>query len=382
MTTRSIVPLLLLGFTTPALAHGGHEQASSHGHRAPAPTGVVQVVNRAGTVLTVTVDGQAPRTLAPNQTTNLTVLAGEVRVRASYRLFGQEIPLDTARTWVSAGRVATAAFTPATTARLLVSNPTPAYATVLADGREVGTLAPGQERLLVLPARATTVSLLADGHLVRTQRLELRPYDEPRLRVELPTRGDLVVQNPLPIPIQLVCDRGLVRTLEPYGRTEYEDLPVGSFHLTARRLTGELIDQATSRVDPWVDTTWRVDAPTTGVLAVDNDHWLSVKLLVDGRVTNTLDADRDTRLNLALGWHHVEARDESGREILDTWVEIARYEDARVDVGGRHAPPVADADRYDDRQDRYDDRGDPRDHEDDGRYDDHTAATSCTMPSR
>lgn len=225
MFARSLIPALLLGAVTPALAYDGH--AYAYGQRAPAPTGVVQVVNRSGTTVTVTVDGQAPRMLGPNQVASLSVLAGEVRVRATFRLFGQELPLETVRTYVTPGRTTSAMLVAPTTARVLVSNSSPVLASVRADGREVATLVPGQERLLTLPARATTIALYADGHLVRTQRLEMRPFDEPRLRVEMPTRGDLVVQNPLPIPIQLVCDRGLVRTLEPYGRTEYEISPSG-----------------------------------------------------------------------------------------------------------------------------------------------------------
>lgn len=87
----------------------------------------------------------------------------------------------------------------------------------------------------------------------------------------------------------------------------------------------------------------------------------------------------DTRLLIGLGWHHIEVRDETGREIEDTWVEVDRYRDARLDVGQRRGPPPTDG-----RHDGYDDDGyaDAHGHEHDDRYDDHEPAAGCSVPSR
>lgn len=372
VTTRPLLPLLLLGLSAPAFAHDhrGYDQ----GRYASAPTGTVVVLNRAGTAVTVQVPGQAPRVLAPWETAAFRTVAGEATIRSSYWLFGQSIALDADRVYVAPGRSSTVVVEAATTARVLVANRTPVTAQVLLDGRELACLAPGQERVLTVPARPGTLSLLADGHLVRTARLEGRPYDEPRFTVEMPRVGDVVAYNPLPIPVQLVPDRGAPRTVEAYGRTVFDDVPVGSFHVSARRLGGELVDDEVVRVDPWVTVTWRVDAPRDGLVDLDNDHWLSVRVYVDGRLERSLGPDVDTRLLLPLGWHHVEVRDDAGREIVDTWVEVDRYDTARVRVGRDHDGYRGHDGYRDERREDGMSDGRGEDHEDDGRYDDHRQA--------
>jgi len=365
---RSLLPLLFLGMATPTLALAGHDHRDARYY--PAPTGTVVVLNQSGTAITVQLPNQSPRTLAAWETAAFRTPAGDTTVRSTYRLYGQAIALDSDRVYVVPGRSSTVVVEAARTARVLVTNRSPVTAQALLDGREIACLAPGEERLLSIPARQATLTLLVDGHVVRTARLEGRPYDEPRYTVDMPRVGDVMAHNPLPIPIQLVPARGAARTVEPYGRTVFEDVPIGAFQVTARRLSGETVDQDVLQVDPWTAVSWRVDAPRDGLVELENEHWLPVRVYVDGRLDRSLGPEADARLLLPLGWHHLEVRDEAGREIVDTWVEVERYDTAWVDVG--HVPPPYS------RSHRGDGVSDGRgsDHEDDGRYDDHQPADS------
>ena len=43
--------------------------------------------------------------------------------------------------------------------------------------------------------------------------------------------------------------------------------------------------------------------------------------------------DGQRRLELSVGWHEVEVRDERGREIADRWIEVKPYDVATVAFG-------------------------------------------------
>lgn len=325
---------------------------------APALAGTLAVSNFAGGRVTLRVEGMAPRSLAPGETLTFGVGVGERQVVASYVQFGVEHILQTDRVVIGPGRSAYVALRAETTARVLVNNGFDESAELLLDGRSRGTLRPGETRILDTRTGTAQLALVTRGRTLAATRINLVAFAEPSWRPEAPPVGDLVVQNPLPIPVELVCDRGLVRTVAPYGRTVYEDVPVGTFHLTARRLTGERIDDEVAIIRRNGDTAWRIDAPTRGLVELDSDHFLAVRVRVDGRTVATLAADEERRLELALGFHRLEVADDRGRVILDTWVDVDPFDTTFVNASpGRHRQAYHDDDRrYDDRQaDRRDD---------------------------
>ena len=124
----------------------------------------------------------------------------------------------------------------------------------------------------------------------------------------------------------------------------------------------------------------QVQAPRDGFLDLDNGHWLSATVRVDGATRAQLDAGRDLRLLLPVGWHRVEIRDVQGRELLDDWVQIGPFDDtdlrfgtpphvrAEVADGRDHRDHPDDDGRYEDRdRDGHDDRYDRYDRDDDDR---------------
>lgn len=347
-TLLSASPLLLAA--TPALARHG------------VPTGAVDVVNQSGGTVSVALTGQPPMRLVPGQRATLYGPAGEASVRATYVQFGSERLLETEQVWVSPRYRATVVLEPEDAARVLVTNATPELADLVVGGQRHFQMAPGQSRLVTVPVGFVDVELRAGGRVLDELALSARPFYEHRWVAELPPTGDLLVKNPLPIPVELVCDRGLVRTVPAYGSTVYEDLPPGPFHLTARRVSDEVVDSATLTVQPGRRVDWRVDAPSKGLVQLDSEHWLSSRVFVDDRLAKSLAPEQDARVELPLGWHRVLARDSEGRVLADTWIEVEPYDLARVAFGvDRYA--LADA-----RDDRG--RGRGRDHDDDHGRDD------------
>jgi hypothetical protein len=344
---------LALGLPAPAFAHSSHGRGNDYPY---APTaGRISVTNASGGDLSVTLSGQPTRRLPAWQSVSFTTAAGEAFLRATYAQFGAEQVLQTDRIAVVPGRTVDVTLAPERTARLLVVNQAPTEAQLLVDGRVNATFGPGASRIVALPAATHELTMVAAGRTLARTRMALLPFDEPRWLVTVPRVGDLVVSNPLPIPVQIVADSGLVRTVSPYGQVVLADLPLGSFHVLARRVSGEYVDATTADIRFGGATTWRVDAPRTGLLDLDSEHFLAADVYVDGRRMVTLAPDAEHRTVTTVGWHEVTAVDQRGREIARTWVEVEPFDVARVAFG---TPSHV---RADDRVGRYE-RGEPHHH--------------------
>jgi hypothetical protein len=328
MKTLAHLALLL-----PVLTLADVALSPAHAHDRAHHSAAVIVRNDAGTTVRVSVAGGAARTLAPGETAAIAGPFGEVAVRASYVQFGVERTLLSTRAPLAPHRDAYLTLTPATTARVLVTNDTREVATVRIDGAVRGTLAPGEGRVLTTPADWTVVELDApDGRPLHRESFGARLYVEHRVTAVVRT-GDLLVENPFPFAVELVSDRGVVRTVSAYGRTVYEDVPAGPFPLSARRAADDhLVDAQTSYVRAGVTVDWRLDAPTTGTLRVDSDHERRATLLVSGRIVATLDPFEHESVLLPVGTARVEVRDDRGRSLVDRWVTIAPFDDARLVV--------------------------------------------------
>lgn len=227
-----------------------------------------------------------------------------------------------------------------TTARVQISNRTGRNAMLFVNGQPAGEMRPDEVRILERPLGPVDLSLKVGNEEAGRSHLELQAFVEHRFSVERPTVADIVVVNPFPMPIELVCDRGLVRTLPAFGRVVYEDLPVGSFHLTARRISDEYIDDAVIPVQPYMQSQWKVDPPTTGLVALDNSHWNTTRIYVDGKSTTSLGADQDRNLLLGLGWHQVTVRDSQGRVLRSDWVEVEAFDINTFSFGRSAHVPV------------------------------------------
>lgn len=310
---------------------GDHEEyRPDYGKPALVP---VTIFNEAGGTVQINLPGRAPLSLANHASAVVTLAEGPQELRASYRLFGNDYPMEEVDLFLRAGRPATAVIPPATLARFQVSNLTASVGTVFKNGSPLAELRPGESRVFASAPGIAELSFQSNGRIVDSERISLVPIQEIRWAAQPPPVGDLVVMNPFPMAVELVCDRGLVRTLPPFGSTVYEDLPVGSFHLTARRVTDEYLSDQVLPVRAGGNTTWKLDPPTQGLLTLDSDHWAYARVYVDGRQVAGLSPDQTRRLQLSVGWHELSVRDERGYSLVRRWVEVDPFEDEFVKVG-------------------------------------------------
>ena len=333
---------------------------ASHGRGyRPPPEGEVIVTNRSGGTVTVALTGQPGVPLAPWTTAVLHGPMGESTVRATYVQLGSTRTLQSDHVHLDPRRDAFVMLQAEDEARVLVTNDLPFEAELFANDQYRARLAPGASRVLTVPVGMVDLVVSANGRTLDRTSMRVAPFADHRWIVE-PREGDLVVVNPLPIPIELVAARGSVRTVPAGGRVVYEDVPAGSFSLTARRVTDERIDSGSFEIRPGRTTEWRIDAPSRGLVAIDNEHWLATRVTIDGQLVRTLTPDADARIELALGWHRFEVRDERGHVLTDTWIEVEPYDVARLDFGiDRHSTADAGDDRDDDERHRDEhDRGD------------------------
>ncbi|MDP2312562.1 MAG: hypothetical protein Q8P41_06620 [Pseudomonadota bacterium] len=368
MTKRMLPTLLatlvaMFALVAPSAAYAGHRGQPSYGP----PPGRVLVTNQSGGTVNVALSGQQSRALSSWQTAELLAAPGDTTLRATYLQFGVVRTLQTARLVVNPGRTVGVTLSPEKTARVQVVNQSDRYAQLVVDGQLGAAFNPGEAKVVPMPAGRHDLALTADGRTLSRTRMDLRPFEEPRWLVDVPRAGTLVVTNPLPIAIELVCAKGLVRSVPAYGQTTYATLPLGGFHLTARRTSGEFIDGETADIRAGATTGWRVDAPRTGFVTFDSAHWLGTEVRLDGRLMVTLAPDGAHRTETLVGWHEVEVRDDRGRVVHQGWVEVKPFDAVRVDFGAPSHQRAYSDNGHDSRGDR-DDRRDPDDHDD---HDDH-----------
>lgn len=373
-----VVGALVAGVTvTPA------EAGTYIAYTAPAYQGVVTVSNYSGASVTLYVEGQAPRALAANQTARVSVAAGQPRVRATYRQFGAEYTLQSTRVNVYPGRSSYLALSPDTQARLLVRNLYPQSATVMVNGRSMAALSGGESRVLTVPVGPVDLQLVDGGRTLQSTRMNLTPMTEPAWTVQPPPTGDLVVLNPLPIPVLVSADRGGAQQVAPGGRVELRAIPAGPYHVTVRRLTGEVIDDEVATIRGGQDNFLRVDPPTTGLVDVTSQHWIPVMVRLDGKLLTTILPNQESRVTVPLGWHDLQIVDVQAHVLVDRWVEVDPFEIETVRTGvplpprtgpvatvtGSHGRP--DGDGYDDGCEHHDGHDDHHGYDDnrDGRYD-------------
>lgn len=319
-----------------------HLSFLSMAQAAPVPTsGMLSVYNDAGGTVTVSISGRSSFTLNDNGSVQLSVPAGNNYVKATYRQFGKEYVLESSQQVIRPGTVTSVVLEPETTARVSVSNKFTVPGLLMAEGRVLAELLPGETEIVDFHPGRVEFSLKAGSTVLSKTQLDMVPMRDMRWTAEPPPSGTLLVVNPFPMPIELICDRGLVRTIPAYGRTVYDKLPVGSFHLTARRVSDEFIDDAASAIRPGAQTVWQVDPPKTGLVDLDNIHWAPTRLYVDGVQSGGMSPEQDRRLVLPVGWHELVVRDDKNRVIFQRWVEVEMFDSTLLSVGQAYHTPVA-----------------------------------------
>mgnify|MGYP003336671340 FL=1 len=351
--SRLAPALITLLLAAPAWAH---DRGYGYDHR-PAyayESGRVEVYNGSGGRVTVSLPGQPSAVLEPYRTAVLYAPAGETTLRATYAQFGADRVLKTERVFVQPGRTVRVGLAPERLARVRIVNNSPVSATLLVNGVSKAVLNPGEVRVATLPVGYADLQLLGAGRVLGQTHLELRAFAEPAWCVDVPAVGDLVVQNPLPIPVQLVVAGAAPLTVAPYGQTTLNSLPVGSTSVTVRRVSGQTID--TERVDVrlFSVSTMRIDPPHTGLFVVDSDLSFPTEVRIDGRVSTSLVPNGLRTMEADLGWHQVQVTDPYGRVVYAEWVEVDPYQVDKIEFGDDrgHERAYGDADRGQDRDHR------------------------------
>jgi len=359
-----LTSLASLGASTPAQAHdlSVHVQV---GGAPVAPTGRLGVDNDAGTTLTLRVDGRMLATLRPGEERALTVGAGVHQVQASYVQLGVERTVLATQIRVEPGRRREIHLPAAVDTLMAVRNPLDRSVRLRVDGMDRGALgAFGSTRVAVAPG-PHTVELVLDGRSVARETEYTQIYADNRWDPRVAMIGDLVVRNPLPIPVTLVAANGQARTVQAYGSTTFAGVGQGGFPLSVRRADGgEVVAQLLPQVRAFVTTVAEVTPPRMGVVAVQSVARSSTRVFVDGRFLAALSPGTFQRLELTPGMHQVQVIDDRGRTLELRSLRIDRYDVAMLRVEGR------DQDGGHQYADRGEDRGEGRGYGDGNRDED------------
>lgn len=295
--------------------------------------GTLTVHNDTSTTLSVSVEGRRLN-LPPQGVGAVSLPAGPATIQASYELYGRSFSLPAETAQVEAHRSSWVELDAPRTALVEVRNEWNRPGTVLVDGRNARSVAAYESAYLSLSAGSHELRFAVDGRTVDSQRLYAQPLREQRFVAEAPRQADLRVSNPHPAALVVSVDQQ-TRTLPAYGQAVFTRVDVGSERVSARRLSGELVDSETVRIDPFGANLWTIDAPRTGLVEVDYDGASPATLLEQGRVLASLAPGQDTRLSLPVGWHELEIRDAYGRRLEKEWVEVEAFELARIDADRR-----------------------------------------------
>jgi hypothetical protein len=319
--------------------------ASAQSRHHHSPTSTVYVDNDTSATMTVTVDGNSRRTLAPHESGRFTAWGDHATIHADYRLYGETRALVDAVIRVSPGRSTWYELNSPRQALVEVVNETGVSAELIADGREVAELRAGQTRFVSLPVGRTDLRMVANGVTVERRELTLRALEETVIVGRAPRFADVTVYNPFPFAVTLTCDRGMRRTVEAYGRTTYDDVAVGSFHLVATRANGQRVDEERINVRAWSGGSWTLDPPSTGLVRIDSDVARSVRVTVDGRIVTILPGFGEATVELPVGVAWLEARDLDGDLVERERVTVEAFRNSTVHIDeARHDSRDADRD--------------------------------------
>lgn len=309
---------------------------------ASGPTGRIVVINDSGAPMNVMLAGRESRTVADHERVMLIAPIGDQALRATYSQLGRMRTLDAEMVSVQPYETTVVTLHPDRNSRVRVTNDTSTAATVFADGRLVASLEPGGSQVVRVRVGAVAFEMTSEsGRTLEERDMFVAPYAENAWIVSRPTTADLVVSNPLQIPVT-VDGAGGSRQIPAFGRVVFDDVPIGTLHLIARRTSGQVVDEDTVAVRA-DGGTWRVDPPRFGLVALTSSAGAPVTVLSDGVTVGHLDAWGNSVAELSVGWHEIVVVDGRGRQVEDRWIEVDPFDLASLTVDGHGGDPHPDA---------------------------------------
>lgn len=327
MQATRFVTLAALGL---ALGSTPAEARSRHG-RGP-DLGAVEVINRAGVPLMVAVEDGGVRRLDPFETGRFVVPEGATDIRATYEQYGQTFTLFARTVRVHERSTTRVDALPEESALVRLVNASGVEADFVLDGREIAELRAGETRLVRVPLGSADLRAEARGLTLEAERVFLRPFQETTLVAEAPMFSSLVVDNPLPIAVEVEVGRS-ERVVEPYGRAVFEHVPVGTVEVETRRLGGELLGEACVRVSAWTAARLVVEPPATGLVRLQSEDDDALRVYANGRVVATLAPMGVALVSLPVGGVALEMRTLDGRRVEDEYLVVSAFRTETVDFG-------------------------------------------------
>lgn len=319
-------------------------EARSRRHSSP-DLGTVEVMNRTGVPLTVSVESGSTQVLSPWETARFRAVEGERTVVATYTQFGKAQTLFATEVHVRDHRSVRLDARPPSAGKVRVVNETGVMARVFDNGREVAELAPGGSRILTVALGYHDVHMIAEGITVESEHFVVNAFGSDTVVGRAPRFADLVVSNPLPFPVTVEVEDGPARRVAAYGKTTFEDVPAGRNEVTVRRLGGHFVDAEVVSVSPFHGARMRVDEPTTGLVTLESADDDMLRVTLDGRLVATMAPFQEVTLLLPRGHGFLEVRELDGSLVERTMIDVDPLREASVGFGrverydrGQHRP--------------------------------------------
>lgn len=313
----------------------------------PPSKAALEVRNGAGTTVRVSVNGSSSLELASGEARVLSLRPGQHAVSVTYRQLGRDRVLLTQQVALRGGDHQLIRLAPVDEGLVRVDNRTGRDATLVVDGRSMMRVPSGASVEAPTMLGRVSLSLVDNGRALASTSLAVGPYQDIIWRAEAPKTGDLLVQNPLPMPVLVQDSRGRVTTVAARSQARLLDLPVGHASLELRRATGEPLARLSAEVRPYDVSALTVPTPRDGLVAIINADNRPVSVYVDGVRTLSVAPRESARVLLSLGRHRVQIRDVSGRVVLDTGLVVDPFTTSTLSWG--KGEPVAHAGHHDDR---------------------------------
>ncbi len=299
-------------------------------------SGHVRVENRSGADLRLLIDGESRGSLLIGRSKELELRTGRHEIVATYRQHGAERTLQTSTMVLQRGELDSIVLRPADTTRVRIENETGRRAAVRIDGEARGTLEDGKSRLFEVTPGPHRLALMVGERELDGTTLDARRYADNAFIAEV-RLGELVVVNPLPIPVEVTVNGGRERRVAAMGRASFRRLEPGRVTVTITRETGESLLSAEARIRAGDDTSVTVPEPRRGVALVMNDVPRTARVLIDGVVAAKVPGLGEHRMELSLGAHPVIAIDDDGRLLMAGELDVGRYDTAIFVVGSAQA---------------------------------------------
>jgi hypothetical protein len=202
------------------------------------------------------------------------------------------------------------------------------------------SLGPGKRRALELEAGAYELTVEAEWFgqtvTVSRQRVEIRPQDRERLRLQDPREALVQVRSAAPVEAEVVMfvgQRSHTLGTVPAGGTAFVLAPVGTARL-GLVVDGVLLDQQQVRVDARSGGRFQPRV-ALGSIELDNHGRDALTLYVDGLRLGEARPGRELERTVLAGARELRVVDAVGRVVVDQRVWIDVGEELELDLGRR-----------------------------------------------